>query len=76
VGFCWFSLGRYEEARGWVERAVAAMERGDVHGRVDYTSLATSVLAVATCYTSLGRPREARQWQKRASQATARAKAD
>jgi hypothetical protein len=42
VGMCLSSQGEHAEARGWFERAVEEMEQGDVHGRVDETSLQIS----------------------------------
>ena len=35
VGYCYSSLGQFAEALPWFERAVAAKEKGDVHGRLD-----------------------------------------
>ncbi len=59
-------IGRFEEARGWFERAVAAAEKGDVHGRIDHESLGTSLHQVGYCLSSLGRFEEARGWFGRA----------
>jgi len=35
VGYCYSRVGRFEKALPWLERAVAAKDKGDVHGRVD-----------------------------------------
>ncbi|HYA80134.1 MAG TPA: hypothetical protein VED87_04290, partial [Methylocystis sp.] len=58
-------LGRAEVALTWLERAVAEKEKGDVHGRVEKTSLQTSVQAVIDCLVKLGRNSEAGQWRER-----------
>ncbi len=39
VGYCYASVGKFAEALPWFDRAVAAAEKGDVHGRVDAESL-------------------------------------
>lgn len=41
-------MGHFEEARPWFERAVAAKEKGDVHGRVDNERLGSSLHQVGT----------------------------
>jgi tetratricopeptide (TPR) repeat protein len=58
--------GRFSEAREWSERAVAAAEKGDVHGRVDHASLGISVHQVGVCLSRLGQYAEARPWFERA----------
>jgi tetratricopeptide (TPR) repeat protein len=59
--------GRFSEAREWSERAVAAAEKGDVHGRVDHASLGISVHQVGVCLSRLGQYAEARPWFERAA---------
>jgi tetratricopeptide (TPR) repeat protein len=58
--------GRFDEARGWSERAVAQAEKGDAHGRVDSESLGKSLYAVGGCYANTGKYDEARGWYERA----------
>ena len=58
--------GRFVEARKWFERAVAAKEKGDVHGRIDPASLGTSLHEVGYCYSRTGKYDEARGWFERA----------
>jgi len=64
VGYCHSSLGRFDEALLWFERAVKEKEQGDV--RVDHASLGQSVHQVGYCYASLGRFDEALFWFERA----------
>ena len=47
VGVALSTVGRFVEARPWYERAVAAKEQGDVHGRVNHASLGRSLAALA-----------------------------
>ena len=47
VGVALSTVGRFVEARPWHERAVAAKEQGDVHGRVNHASLGRSLAALA-----------------------------
>jgi hypothetical protein len=47
--------GRFDEARGWYERAVAQAAKGDVHGRIDHASLGGSLHAVGSCYAGTGK---------------------
>jgi hypothetical protein len=58
--------GRFDEAREWFELAVAAKEKGDVHGRVDPESLGLSLHLVGYCYANTGHYDEARGWFERA----------
>ena len=67
VGDCYARQGQHTEALPWFERAVAAKEKGDVHGRVDPASLGTSIHLVGLCYTCMGKFEEARLWVERAS---------
>jgi hypothetical protein len=46
VGYCLGSTGEFAAARPWFERAAAAKEKGDVHGRVDHESLAFTIRAI------------------------------
>jgi len=55
VGDCYSSQGKFAEALPWFDRAVAAKEKGDVHGRVDSESLRVSLHLVGYCYESMGR---------------------
>jgi hypothetical protein len=66
AGDCQAILGKLDEAVCWYERAVAAKERGDVHGRVDPASLAASLARVSSCHAGLGNARDARRWHERA----------
>jgi len=66
VGDAAIELGRFEAARLWFERAVAAKEQGDVYGCVDTASLGTSRHQVGQCYLSVGKFEEARTWFERA----------
>ena len=67
MGDCYTSQGKFAEALPWFERAVAAKEKGDVHGRVDSESLEASLHQVGDCYTSQGRLAEAKPWFERAA---------
>jgi tetratricopeptide (TPR) repeat protein len=67
VGHCLSSLSQYVEARPWLERAVAAKGKGDVHGRVDHQSLGISLRSLADCLAKLGQPEEAQQCLTRAA---------
>jgi tetratricopeptide (TPR) repeat protein len=66
VGYCLSSLGRYEEARTWFERAVAAKQKGDVDGRVYRESLSITLRAGAECLRKLGDADEADVWEQMA----------
>jgi hypothetical protein len=66
IGYCHLSLGQFVEAQPWFERAVSEAEKGDVHGRVDHDSLASSLLAGAQCLKQLHRGSEAAAWETRA----------
>ena len=68
VGYCLSSTGQYGEARTWFERAVAAKEQGDVHGRNDHESLCVTLLYGAELLRKLGDTETAVQWEKRASE--------
>ena len=65
VGDCYSSQGQFAEALPWFERAVAAKEKGDVHGRVDAASLGVSLHGVGDCHSSLGQLAEALPWLER-----------
>jgi len=67
IGRALREIGRFTDALPWCERAVEAMEKGDVHGRVDQESLAVSLSRVAECLRKLGRNKEADEWEKRAA---------
>ncbi|MBI2906367.1 MAG: tetratricopeptide repeat protein [Chloroflexi bacterium] len=66
VGYCLASLGKFAEALPWYERAVAASEKGDIHGRVDQESVIVSLQSGATCLRKAGRSREAKEWEAKA----------
>lgn len=53
IGHAITDLGQFAEALPWLERAVAAKEKGDVYGRVDSASLGASTAAVARCHATL-----------------------
>ena len=53
-------------AQPWYERAVAAEEHGDVHGRVDHESHGSSLHQVGYCLASTGQFAAARPWYERA----------
>jgi hypothetical protein len=59
-------MGRFARALPWLERAVAAAEQGDVHGRVDSEGLGTSLHLVGVCYERQGQLVHARPWFERA----------
>ena len=67
VGRALVELGAFADAQPWFERAVAAAERGDIHGRVDHASLGISLHALATCLDELGRHSEATAYRARAA---------
>jgi tetratricopeptide (TPR) repeat protein len=62
--------GRFDEARGWFERAIKVKEKGDMHGRVDHESLGSTLHQVGDCLVGIGRFEEARGWFERAVEAT------
>ena len=64
VGSALIELGRYADARPWFERAVAAAEKGDVHGRIDHASLGVSLHLVGYCLSSTGQFADARPWSE------------
>ncbi len=66
IGRALLETGQFAEARPFFERAVAAKEKGDVHGRVDHASLGMSVHLVGDCYSSLGQFAAARRFFERA----------
>ncbi len=66
VGRAIAELGRFEDARPWFERAVVAIEKGGVHGRVNSEHLGRSLHQVGYCYSSLGQFAEALPWFERA----------
>jgi hypothetical protein len=59
VGDCHASQGQFAEALSWFERAIAAKQQGDLHGRMDPARLEASVAAVARCHAACAR------WPKR-----------
>jgi tetratricopeptide (TPR) repeat protein len=67
VGDCLSRIGRFDAARPWFERAVAAAEQGDGHGRIDGRHLRCCLQALARCCEQLGQLDEARAWLDRAS---------
>ena len=66
VGCALLGIGVFEAALPWFERAVAAKEQGDVHGRVDQESLGTSLHYVGYCLSSTGQFEAALPWFERA----------
>jgi hypothetical protein len=66
VGRALAEVGAFDAARPWFERAVAAAEKGDVHGRVDHASLGRSLHQVGYCLSSTGGFDAARPWFERA----------
>jgi len=50
------------------QRAVETKKLGDVHGRVDHTSLGMSLNQVGFCLSSQGKYEEALPWYKRAAE--------
>ena len=66
VGFALSQIGRFTDALLWYERAVAAAEQGDVHGRIDHESLGRSLHQVGYCLSETGQYEEARPWYERA----------
>jgi tetratricopeptide (TPR) repeat protein len=67
VADCYASRDQLEQALPWYERAVAAKEQGDVHGRVDAESLGASLHQVGDCCAKLGKLDEAARWRERAA---------
>jgi len=68
------TLGEYEEAQPWCERATTAKEKGDIHGRVDYDSVAVSAELLASCLSAVGRDDEAQHCRERAAALRERAR--
>jgi tetratricopeptide (TPR) repeat protein len=66
VGSAVVELGQFAQALPWFERAVAAKEQGDAHGRVDAASLGASLHQVGDCYASRGQFAQALAWFERA----------
>jgi tetratricopeptide (TPR) repeat protein len=66
VGEAVVELGQFAQALPWFERAVAAKEQGDVHGRVDAQSLGSSLHQVGFCYAQQGQFAQALPWFERA----------
>ena len=56
-----------EEAAHGGGGPVAQSEQGDVHGRIDPTSLGISLRSVAVCLRQVGRVGEAEEWDQRAA---------
>ena len=67
MGNCASSLGRLEAALSSFERAVAAKEKGDVYGRIDYESISLSLRAGADRFRQLGRLEEAKACEEKAA---------
>ncbi|MGF6853186.1 tetratricopeptide repeat protein [Paraburkholderia sp. CI3] len=67
VGSCLSSVGKYDEARPWFERAVTEAEQGDTHGRVDHGSLKSSLRTFAVCYRRLDRLDDTMKLEERIS---------
>jgi tetratricopeptide (TPR) repeat protein len=66
IGSALLEIGQFAAARPWYERAVAAKQKGDVHGRVDHASLGSSLHQVGLCLSSTGEFAAARPWYERA----------
>jgi len=66
IGYGLSTIGLFVEARPWYERAVAAKEQGDIHGRVDHESLGNSLHQVGYCLSMTGDYEGARPWFERA----------
>jgi len=66
VGAALYRIGRFAEGLPWLERAVAAKEKGDADGRVDHQSLGSSMHNVGYCLEQTGDFDEARFWYERA----------
>ena len=66
IGRALLEVGAFDAARPWYERAVAAKEQGDVHGRVNHESLGSSLHQVGYCLSSTGQFDAARPWYQRA----------
>jgi len=62
VGGCYSSLGKFEEARAWFERAVAAKEKGDVHGRVIPQASEQAFIKWDTAIRAWAKFEDARAW--------------
>jgi tetratricopeptide (TPR) repeat protein len=59
LGQCYAKLEKYSEAIPWIQRAIAAREQGDLHGRVDHHNLGASLHLLGQCYIDLERYTEA-----------------
>jgi tetratricopeptide (TPR) repeat protein len=66
IGHALFEIGQFAAALQWFERAVAAKEKGDIHGRVDNESLGSSLNWVGTCLIEQGEHAAALPWLERA----------
>jgi tetratricopeptide (TPR) repeat protein len=66
IGRALIEIGQFAAARPWYERAVADKEKGDIHGRVNHTSLSASLHQVGYCLSSAGEFAAARSWYERA----------
>jgi tetratricopeptide (TPR) repeat protein len=66
IGHGLTTIGLFEEARPWYERAVAQKEQGDVHGRVDHESLGASLHLIGDGLSQTGDYAGARPWYERA----------
>lgn len=67
IGSALRTAGQHAGAQGWFERAIDEKRRGDVRGRVDHTSLGTSLHQVGLCLSELEQFAEARDWFERAA---------
>ncbi|MBL8880689.1 MAG: metallophosphoesterase, partial [Phycisphaerales bacterium] len=66
LGCALYETGQFEAAQAWFERAVAAKEQGDIHGRVDQASLGRSLDQVGYCLSKRGQFEAAQAWFERA----------
>jgi tetratricopeptide (TPR) repeat protein/nucleoside phosphorylase len=66
VGSALYEIGRFDDARTWFERAVAAREKGDVDGAMNHHSLSSSLYRVGHCLIRTGKYAEAQSWFERA----------
>ena len=66
LGFCATQQGKWQEAAGWYEQAVAEKRQGDLHGRVDHESLGRSLHQLGTCAYQQGKWQEAAGWLEQA----------
>jgi hypothetical protein len=67
VGFCLFSLNKFNEALPWFERAVTEKEQGSLLGQVDAESVVLSLRNGDDCLRMMGQEAEAQKWEDRAA---------